>query len=118
MGLKARVVSRQGRCRLAAKLALLLGIAEPAATPPGLEQSQELGKRAGGSVQRVEALEHLMDKDSEALVDRRLLGDAENPCELVLERTRPVGVDVRRRQHHPVAALGQEWFQRGLIPGR
>jgi hypothetical protein len=34
----------------------------------------------------VEAFQDVVDEDAEALVDRRLLGDAEDAPELVLER--------------------------------
>jgi hypothetical protein len=62
----------------------------------------------------VEALEHLVDEDPEALVERRLLRDAEDAGELVLQRAGPVGVDVRRAEQQPVAPLGEEGLQRRL----
>ena len=43
----------------------------------------------------VVALEHLVDEDPEALVERRLARDPEDARELVLQRARPVGLDVR-----------------------
>jgi hypothetical protein len=43
----------------------------------------------------MESLQHLVDDDSEALVDGRLLRDAEDPRELVFERAGPVELDVR-----------------------
>ena len=104
--LEALVVAQQRRRRLAAQLALLLGVAEAAAPPAGLEQPEQLGQRAGRRAAAVEALEHLVDEDPEALVERRLRRDPEHARELVLERARPVGLDVARRQHEPVAAAG------------
>ena len=65
----------------------------------------------------MEPLEHLVHEDPEPLVDGRLLGDPEHPRELVLQRAGPVGVDVRRREHDAVAALGQERRERGLVAG-
>ena len=64
----------------------------------------------------VEALQHLVDQDPEALVDRRLLRDREDARELVLERTGPVEVDVGRRQRQAVAAARDELLERGLAP--
>ena len=49
-----------------------------------------------------------MDEDPEALVERRLRRDPEDARELVLQRARPVGLDVRGREHQPVAAQRQE----------
>ena len=63
---------------------------------------------------RVEALQHLVHDDPEALVDRRLLRDPEDARELVLERADPVGVDVGRRQHQPAAAARDERVERRL----
>ena len=65
----------------------------------------------------MEALEHLVQHDPEALVDRRLLRDPEDPRELVLQRAQAVGLDVRGRQHHAVAAAGDEGVQRRLGGG-
>ena len=56
-----------------------------------------------------------MHEDPEALVERRLLRDPEHARELVLQRARPVGVDVRGRQHDAVAALRQERLERRLV---
>ena len=50
------------------------------------------------------ALQHLVDEDAEALVDRRLARDPEDARELVLQRARPVGLDVGRAQQQAVAA--------------
>src|SRR3954449_12245173 len=65
----------------------------------------------------VEALENLVQEDPEALVDRRLLRDPEDARELVLQRADPVRLDVRGRQHQPVAAAGDERLQ-SLAVGR
>ena len=56
-----------------------------------------------------------MDEDPEPLVERRLLRDPEDARELVLQRARPVGVDVGRRQHHPVSAQRQKRLERRLV---
>ena len=58
-----------------------------------------------------------MDEDPEALVERRLARDPEDARELVLQRARPVGLDVRGAEQQPVAARGQEGLQRGLLAG-
>jgi hypothetical protein len=63
----------------------------------------------------VVALEHLVDEDPEPLVERRLLRDPEDARELVLQRARPVGVDVGRRQHHPLPAQRQKRLKRWLV---
>src|SRR2546423_3235634 len=65
----------------------------------------------------VEALEHLVEEDAEALVDRWLLRDAEHARELVLQRADPVRLDVGRRQHQAVAATRDERLER-LALGR
>ena len=62
----------------------------------------------------VVALEHLVHEDPEALVDRRLLRHPQHARELVAQRARAVGLDVRRRQHEPRAAARQERDQRRL----
>ncbi len=60
-----------------------------------------------------------MDEDAEALVDRRLLGDPEDPRELVLERAGQVEAEVGGGEaEHAVAAARQEGLQRGLLTGR
>src|SRR4029078_11153087 len=69
---------------------------------------------AGPRRAAVEALEHLVDEDPEALVERRLRRDPEDARELVLQRARPVGLDVGRAEHEPVAALWKELLQRRL----
>ena len=59
-----------------------------------------------------------MDEDPEALVDRRLLGDAEDARELVLQRAGEVEVEVGGREAEAaVAAARQEGLQRGLVAG-
>ena len=108
------MVAQQRLRRLGAQLALLLGVAEAAAAPAGLEQPEQLGQRAGRRAAGVEALEHLVDEDPEALVERRLGRDPEDARELVLQRARPVGLDVGRAQHQPVAAAREERLERRL----
>src|SRR5207248_2362223 len=112
--LEPQVVALERRRRLTAELALLLGVAEAGAAPAGVEQPQQLRERAIRSLP-VEPLQHLMDEDPEALVDGWLLGDPEDPRELVLQRARPVRVDIGGRKHHAVSALGQEWLERRLV---
>ena len=66
----------------------------------------------------MEALEDVVDEDAEALVDRRLLGDAEDARELVLQRAGQVEVEVGGREaERAVAAARQEGLQRGLLAG-
>src|SRR5829696_10424255 len=62
----------------------------------------------------MEALQDLVQRDPEALVDRRLLRDPEDTCELVLERADPVGVDVARGEHEAAPAPRDEWVERRL----
>ena len=64
----------------------------------------------------MEALEHLVHHDAEALVDRRLLRDPEDARELVLERAQPVGLDVRGRQRQPVPPPRDERLERVVGP--
>ena len=66
----------------------------------------------------MEALEHLVDDDAEALVDRLLLRDAEDAGELVLEGTGPVELDVGGGEREALAAAGQEGLERGLVARR
>ncbi len=98
------------------QLALLARVTEPAPAPAGLKEREELGQRAGllGAM-RVIALQHLMDRDPEALVQRRLARDPEDARELVAQRAGAVGVDVRGREHHAGAAHRQEALQRRLV---
>ena len=59
-----------------------------------------------------------MDEDPEALVDRRLLRDAEDARELVLQRAGQVEVEVGGGEAEAaVAAARQEGLQRGLVAG-
>ena len=105
---------------LAAQLALLVGVAEAAAPPAGVEQAEELVERPAlaPSLRRlVVALEDLVDEDPEALVDRRLARDPEDARELVLQRARPVGLDVRGAQQQPVAARGRNGSSDGSARG-
>ena len=69
LGLEALVVAGQRRRGLAPQLALLLGVAEAAAPPAGVEQAQQLGQRPRRILAGVETLEHLVHDDPEALVD-------------------------------------------------
>src|SRR6266545_1268222 len=63
----------------------------------------------------MEALEDLVDDDPEALVDRRLLRDAEDAGELVLERTGLVERDVGGRERQALAASREEGLERRLV---
>ena len=103
----ALVVAGERGDRAVAVLELVVGGAEALAAPAGLEQAEqavEAARRAptigsspprrGAHLLGVEALEHLVDQDPEALVDRRLLRDREDARELVLQRAGPVEVDV------------------------
>src|SRR3954469_14530466 len=58
--------------------------------------------------------QHLVDEDAETLIHRRLAWYAKYARELVLQRARPVGLDVGRAQHQPVAAAREERLQRRL----
>src|SRR5206468_4080668 len=73
-------VTRERCHRLLAELQLVGRVAEAVATPRDLEQVHQIFERAAAL--RVEALQHLMHGDPEALVDLRLLGDAEDAREL------------------------------------
>src|SRR5262249_4909329 len=77
---EALEVAPQRALGLAVQLVLLIGRAEAPAPPAGLEQPEELVERA--PIALVIALEHLVDEDPEALVERRLARDAEDPREL------------------------------------
>src|SRR5215203_1530989 len=63
----------------------------------------------------MEPLQHLVDHDPEALVDRGLLRDSEDARELVLERAGPVERDVGRREREALAAAGKEGLKRRLV---
>ena len=99
---------------LGPELALLLGVAEAAAPPARLQQPEQR-RQPGLGAAAVVALEDLVDEDPEALVHRRLARDPEDAGELVLQRARPVGLDVGRAQQQPAAAPGQERLQRRLV---
>ena len=58
-----------------------------------------------------------MDDDAEALVHGRLGRDPKDARELVLQRARPVGLDVRGREQQALAAHRQEGLQRRLVAG-
>ena len=110
---QALVVAQQRDARLLVQLALLVGVGEAAATPARLEQRQDLlGAAVGGAV---EALEHLVDEDPEALVERRLARDPQDARELVAQRAGAVGLDVGGREHEAVAAARQEGLERRLL---
>src|SRR3954449_13395025 len=115
LGPEALVVAGQSAGRLVAQLPLLSGVAEAGPPPARVQESQQLWER--GRLAGMEALEHLVDQDSEPLSDRRLLGDAEDPRELVAQGTDPVGLDVGGRQHQAVAPARQEGLERGLVSG-
>src|SRR5207248_1475894 len=114
LALEALEVAGQGAARLVAQLALLLGIAEPPAAPPRVEQAEQLGQSLPAP-RGVEALQHLVDEDPEALMDRRLGRDPEDPRELVAQRAHAVGLDVARGEHEALTAPGQERLQRRLV---
>src|SRR5206468_11919766 len=63
----------------------------------------------------MEPLQDLVDDDPEALVDRRLLRDAKDASELVLERAGPVELDVGGGERQALSPLGQEGLQRRLV---
>src|SRR6187549_2915023 len=102
-----------------AELQLVVAGAEPRAPPARLEEGHQPRQPvAVGVLLLVEALEDVVDEDAEALVDRRLLRDAEDAGELVLERAGQVEVEVGGREAEPaVAAPRQEALQRGLVTG-
>src|SRR4051794_32352311 len=78
----AGVVAVERVDRLLAELELVVGLAEARAPPGDAEQPHEpLEAACMGVVPgllAVKALQHLMDDDSEPLIDRRLLRDAED----------------------------------------
>ena len=85
---------------------------QPASSSPSSSGQARLARAA------VVALQHLVDEDPEALVHRRLARDPEDARELVLQRARPVGLDVGGAQQQPVAAARQERLQRRLVARR
>ena len=72
--MKPGVVASERDVGLLAQLAVALAVAEPGATPAGVEQVEQLGECLPAVA--VVALEHLVDDDAEALVDGLLGGDA------------------------------------------
>src|SRR5215210_3234251 len=98
--------------RAGPELAVVGAVTEAGTPPRGIEDAHELVERTAAL--GVVALEHLVQDDSEALIDRRLLGHAEDARELVLERAQPVGLDVGGREHEALAAARQEALERGL----
>src|SRR5204863_8974116 len=94
-------------------LALLLAGAEPTPAPARVDQPEQLVDVTDLGL--VVALEHLMDEDPEALVERRLGRDPKDARELVLQRAGPVRVDVRGAEEQPLAAPRQERLQRRLV---
>src|SRR6185295_1686 len=112
---RALLIAAQRRLCLGVQLLLLVAPAEAAAPPAGLEQPEQLVDRMAAGL--VVALEHLVDEDPEALVERRLARDPEDARELVLQRARAVGLDVRRAEQQPVAAGWEEGLERGLLAG-
>src|SRR4051794_10107752 len=103
-------VAPQRRHRALAELEVVVRVAEPRPPPRRLEELHQVLERSPAI--RVEALQHLVDDDAEALVDRRLLGDPEDARELVLERAEAIGLDVRRGQEQAVAAARDERLER------
>src|SRR6185436_18064902 len=104
--------------RAVAELQLVVATAEAGSAPAGLEELHQALEPALAAI-FVEALEDVVDEDAEALVDRRLLGNAENPRELVLQRAGQVEVEVGGREaERAVAAARQEVLQRGFVSGR
>src|ERR1700748_1093371 len=95
-------------CRpgLAEQEALVLAVAEARTAPAGVEQLVHLRERLHAV--GVKALEHLVDDDAEALVDRLLGRDPQDARELVAQRAAAIGLDVRRRQRQPDALARQE----------
>src|SRR5688500_9326593 len=106
-------VPRERRHRLLAELEVVVRVAETAPPPRRLEELHQRVERA--PARGVEALEHLVYDDPEALVDRRLLRDPEDARELVLQRAETVGLDVGRGQHHAVATARDESLERLLV---
>ena len=62
----------------------------------------------------MEALEHLVYEDPEPLLKRLLPRDRVDARVLVAQRADPVDLDVRRRQHHALAAHRNEGLERLL----
>src|SRR5262245_44815540 len=115
----ARVVAMQRLDRLLAELELVVGLAEARPPPGDCEEAHQplhaSGVRIVSGLLSVEALEHLVNDDPEALVDGCLLRDAEDAGELVLEGARPIELDVGRRESKALAAPRQECLERRLV---
>ena len=99
-----------------AELQLVIAAAKARAAPARLEEVHQLCQPAACylTFARVlmEAFQHAVNQDAEALVDRRLLGDAEDAPELVLQRAGQVEVEVGCRETEgAVATARQEGFQ-------
>src|SRR3954451_20698270 len=84
-------VRAQRRHRLLAELQVVVRIPEAVAPPRDLEELHEMLERPALAL--VEALQDLVQQDPEALVDGRLLRDAEDARELVFQRADPVRLD-------------------------
>ena len=108
------MVAVERRACLREQIALVLAVAEARTAPAGIEQLVHLRERLRAAV-RMEALEHLVDDDAEALVHRLLGRDAQDARELVAQRTAAVRLDVRRRQRQPDALARQERIERVLV---
>jgi len=82
---EALLVAEQRAARLLAQLELLARVAEATAAPGDVEQGDDevgaAGRGGAGSAAGVlmEALEHLVDDDAEALVERRLARNPQAP---------------------------------------
>src|SRR3954447_14869261 len=115
----AGVVAVKRLDRLLAELELVVGLAEARAPPGDPEEAHQPLEAAGMGIVpgllAVKALQHLVDDDSEPLIDRRLLRDAEDASELVLEGTRAVELDVGGRERQALAATRQERFEGRLV---
>src|SRR5829696_2070752 len=104
--------------RLLAELELVIGLAEARAPPGRAEQGHQplktarLRVRFARTLRSVEAFQHLVDDDPEALVDRRLLGDPEDARELIFERAGPVERDVGGGERQPLASPRKEGLER------
>ena len=106
-----RVVARQRRAALLAQL--LLAFAQSGPAPHGVEELEHLGQRLRAL--GVKTLEHLVDDDAEALVQRLLGRDPQHARELVPERAAAIRLYVRSRQRQADALSRQERTQRVLF---
>src|SRR5690349_2002057 len=121
-GAVALVIAGEGGDGAVAVLQLVVGEPEPGAPPPRLEEREEPVDAAlvaaAAELLGVVALEHVVDEDPEALVDRRLLWDREDAGELVLERAGQVEVDVGGGQREAAGAHRDERLEPGLAAAR